>query len=620
MLTQRQSDILNYLWHQHQPSRVDDLARIFKVSNKTMRMEIQTITSLASSLKCHVIKKPSVGIMLQDKHSDGWQQLIHSISYVDQNTRQHILFLKALTQSKVSVQQCAQSLQVSRQTLTRDLKQLKSTYGLLEEEFTQTTHGFKLSCSETLLRDRLTKSWAMNIPIHVSTEFLKHSFPEVMKQMSSWLMEFQTMHDFEFETNSQQLLLNTMVILSKRSSLSSIESNTPLSLLETNKPPDLDHDAIARLEQLMTSSRLSKGTLESRKDHEDLAHELLSELCHSLNIQCDENDPQIQSLFMHLKATCQRLKHQSWIENPMLEDVRVSFSLIYDLAQQCLMNFETKHHLSFNDHEISYIVMHLGVLMQSTGLVDAHLKVAIVCPHGSATSRLLLNRIQNILPHHQLYGPYSISEFNTMKSTTPFDVIITTVSLGLEGEIVVNPILSLSDQDRIEKLIWNETYQKQCERILHTYRVNQQEHLSLSMMIQPHHIQLIKQPLSWRQAIHKAAEPLLEEGRIKPSYIEKMIWAVDHLGPYMVILPYIAFVHAAPDDGVIKNGISCLRLKDTISFGDKKSVDVKVIFVIASKAKEDMGLVKLIRLCEHNQNMHTLLHSNSIQDILSMKG
>jgi mannitol operon transcriptional antiterminator len=620
MLTQRQSDILNYLWHQHQASRVDDLARIFKVSNKTMRMEIQAITSHALSLKCYVIKKPSVGIILQDKHLQAWQHLISSISYVDQSTRQHILFLKALTQSRVSVQACAQDLQVSRQTLTRDLKQLKVTYGLLDEEFSQSTHGFKLTCSEFILRDYLSKSWAMHLPPYVTSQFLNENFPNKIMLMSNWLKMFQIKHEVEFETNSYQLLLNTMVILALRSSLNQLKSTTPLNLLNDDQPPELDLDACVRLEYLLTSSRLSKGVIETRRDHEELAHELLIELCQTLSINLDEDDPQIQSLYMHLKATCQRLKHQSWIENPMLEDVRVSFSLIYDLAQQCLMNFESKHQLSFNDHEISYIVMHLGVLMQSSGVVDAHLKVAIVCPHGSATSRLLLNRIQNILPHHQLYGPYSISEFNAMKSTTPFDVIITTVTLGLEGEIVVNPILSLSDQERIEKIIWNETYQKQCERILHTYRVNQQEHLTLSMMIQPHHMQLIKHSLSWRQAIHKAAEPLLLEGRIKPSYIEKMIWAVDHLGPYMVILPSVAFVHAAPDDGVVKNGISCLRLKNSISFGDKKSVDVKVIFVIASKAKEDMGLVKLIRLCEHGQNMNTLLHSNSIHDILSMKG
>jgi mannitol operon transcriptional antiterminator len=620
MLTQRQSDILSYLLHQHQPSRVDDLARLFKVSNKTMRLEIQVITNLAAPLKCFVIKKPSVGILLQDKHLEGWQKLLGSVSYVNQSTRQHILFLKALTQQRISVQECATQLQVSRQTLTRDLKQLKITYKLNEAEFSQTTHGFKLFGSESTLRDKLTQSWFMFLPASLTYDFLVENYGITVNLMKDWLKQFQLDHEIEFETNSQQLLLNSLVILSLRSKLSSTTSTLPYPLLESSKPPDCDDDACQRIEMLMTSSRLSKGTFESRKDHDDLAYELLAELCKTLNITLDDHDPQIQSLLMHLKATCQRLKHQSWIENPMLEDVRVSFSLIYDLAQQCLMNFESKHQLSFNDHEISYIVMHLGVLIQSSGVVEAHLKVAIVCPHGTATSRLLLNRIQNILPHHQLYGPYSISEFNDMRSHTVFDVIITTVSLGLVGEIVVNPILSLSDQERIEKIIWNETYQKQCERILHTYRVNQQEHLELGMLVQSHHIQLIDASISWRQAIHKAAEPLLNDGRIKTSYIEKMIWAVDHLGPYMVILPNIAFVHAAPDDGVIKNGISCLRLKDSISFGDKKSVDVKVIFVIASKAKEDMGLVKLIRLCEHEHNMHTLLHSNSIHDILSMKG
>ena len=260
------------------------------------------------------------------------------------------------------------------------------------------------------------------------------------------------------------------------------------------------------------------------------------------------------------------------------------------------------------------------MLVHAAGVIDANLKVAIVCPHGSATSKVLMNRIQSILPNHHLFGPYSISEFEAMRSHTVFDKVITTLSLGLEDEIVVNPMLSLDDQDRIERLIWNATYQKQCSRVLDTYRVTQQEHLTLSMLIKPHQLILEHSVTSWKQAIHMASQPLLSEGRIKSSYVEKMIWAVDHLGPYMVILPSIAFVHAAPDDGVMRNGISCLRLKEPLLFGEKKSVDVRVIIVIASLAKEDMGLIKLIRILEHEDNMQTLFHSNSIDTILAMKG
>jgi mannitol/fructose-specific phosphotransferase system IIA component (Ntr-type) len=88
----------------------------------------------------------------------------------------------------------------------------------------------------------------------------------------------------------------------------------------------------------------------------------------------------------------------------------------------------------------------------------------------------------------------------------------------------------------------------------------------------------------------------------------------------MVILPKVAFVHAGTQDGVIKNGISCLRMSSPISFGNQKATEVQVIFVIASKAKEDMGLLKLVRIIENNDNYESLLTTNDVKAILALEG
>ena len=114
----------------------------------------------------------------------------------------------------------------------------------------------------------------------------------------------------------------------------------------------------------------------------------------------------------------------------------------------------------------------------------------------------------------------------------------------------------------------------------------------MQQLIKQKHVQLSDRFDDWQKAIEFAAKPLLDDGVIQQRYITKMIWAVESLGPYMVILPKIAFVHAGNEDGVIRNGISCLRLAQPLSFGTQKATEVQVIFVIASKAKEDMGLLK----------------------------
>lgn len=621
MLTQRQRTLLEYLLRQHHPTRCEDLAIAFKLSTKTIRLELKTIAQLAQQAQCTLSITSKVGVFIQNKHHAGWQHILAEVCFIDQNQRVLHLLLKALTQNIVAVQESAYQLGVSRQTLTRDLRVLRNTFHLTHEDLIQTTHGFKLNLAEAALRERCLGNWGSLLPSRSVYAYMLQYFNQYTTTIEKWCDALAIDLDIEFETTSRQHIIAMMTLLALRSQLHPCVT-TPFkpNSIWFQRPPNLDDDACARIESLISSSRLSKGQFSIRNDVDDLAHELLIALCHSVHIELHESDPHIQSLLMHLKATCLRVKQQAWIENPLLEDVHVSFSLIYDVTQQCLQSFERKHNLSFNDHEVSYIVMHLGVLVHAAGVIDTNLKIAVVCPHGSATSRVLMNRIQSILPNHHLYGPYSVSEFEAMCSHVAFDKVITTVKLGLGDEIIVNPMLSLDDQDRIQRLVWNTTYQKQCSRILNTYRVVKQEHLSLSMLVKPTHIAFESSSVTWKTAIHLAAAPLLAEGRIKPSYVEKMIWAVDHLGPYMVILPAVAFVHAAPDDGVIRNGISCLRLKEPLRFGEKKSVEVKVIFVIASLAKEDMGLIKLIRILENDDNLHTLLHSPSIDTILAMKG
>jgi mannitol/fructose-specific phosphotransferase system IIA component (Ntr-type) len=139
-------------------------------------------------------------------------------------------------------------------------------------------------------------------------------------------------------------------------------------------------------------------------------------------------------------------------------------------------------------------------------------------------------------------------------------------------------------------------------------------------LIKEKHIQISHRFDNWQKAIEFAAKPLLDDGVIQPRYITKMIWAVESLGPYMVILPKIAFVHAGNEDGVIRNGISCLRMAQPLSFGSQKATDVQVIFVIASKAKEDMGLLKLVRIIENMDNYDRLINANDIKAILALEG
>ncbi|MDD2980938.1 MAG: PTS sugar transporter subunit IIA [Hespellia sp.] len=82
----------------------------------------------------------------------------------------------------------------------------------------------------------------------------------------------------------------------------------------------------------------------------------------------------------------------------------------------------------------------------------------------------------------------------------------------------------------------------------------------------------------WREAIRLVAQPLLEKGCIKESYIDAMIQNVIDNGPYIIIMPGFAMPHARPECGALKNGMSVLKLKEAVQFPGDEDVQVLVSF------------------------------------------
>ena len=70
----------------------------------------------------------------------------------------------------------------------------------------------------------------------------------------------------------------------------------------------------------------------------------------------------------------------------------------------------------------------------------------------------------------------------------------------------------------------------------------------------------------WKDAVRKAGEVLLEDNKIKQSYVQAMIDNIETNGPYVVIYPGIAIPHAEASDGSIEAAASIIRLKDPVCF------------------------------------------------------
>ena len=122
----------------------------------------------------------------------------------------------------------------------------------------------------------------------------------------------------------------------------------------------------------------------------------------------------------------------------------------------------------------------------------------------------------------------------------------------------------------------------------------------------------------FRDAIKAAGTLLVEAGFTTNEYSQAMIRVVEELGPYIVIVDGVALAHAAPTEGVIRNGLSVVQLASPVDFGGGKLV--RLVFALAATDHDSHieNLGALAGLLGENQTLSSLLASQSSSEIHSL--
>lgn len=103
----------------------------------------------------------------------------------------------------------------------------------------------------------------------------------------------------------------------------------------------------------------------------------------------------------------------------------------------------------------------------------------------------------------------------------------------------------------------------------------------LSKAFGPNSIALLAQELEFTQACKFATELLVQDGKAHSSYVTEVLENLSKLGPYFVIAPGVALVHAKPSASVNEVGFSLLHLAAG-SISGSENDPVKLVFAFCS--------------------------------------
>lgn len=104
----------------------------------------------------------------------------------------------------------------------------------------------------------------------------------------------------------------------------------------------------------------------------------------------------------------------------------------------------------------------------------------------------------------------------------------------------------------------------------------------LSQMIKSNYIQLDGTAKDFEEAIVLAMKPLLEDGVITKSYVDKILEIYHETGPYIVITKQVALPHAPAEAGAKKLAMGITRLTDPVKSGHETNDPVKYLFALSA--------------------------------------
>ncbi len=187
-----------------------------------------------------------------------------------------------------------------------------------------------------------------------------------------------------------------------------------------------------------------------------LITEMIAQVEDSIGITLRDDERLMEDLCNHMAPAISRLSMGVRIENSQLESIREEYPEIMQAAKDASEILCQSIGLEeIPDAEISFLAMHFGAAMERKLQQMKTLSVIVVCPTGVGTSRILEASLKKNFSCINVCGTISAFHIDTERlKKQGIDLIVSTVSLTTDFPwICVSPVLQAQDRRQIESIL-----------------------------------------------------------------------------------------------------------------------------------------------------------------------
>lgn len=473
----REDKIIQFMKNTPHPHPLADLAKAFGVSKRTIANDLKLLNELGKTSGFQVINLRGKGYKIEVIDEKRFHGYCHQIqtdqgkSFLSPQSRKENLELLLLFATEyVTLQQLAQTLEVSISTVKNDLSEVRYDFDSMQLSIVSKAHyGYKVNGPEEkrrlfiiqLLRNDLVQ------PIFTKdyTEFADRFDYQGMKAFlikRSHALQIRV-NDLVLENLVQHILLLVFRIkqhnlLKDHGEVFEVQDNYTqlaediagyIAVIEGIQLPDNERLYLSR--QLFGKIL----TFNDPKQHQILTRAIrqaLQQIDEKYRTIFHKDTELIDALAFHVAPLLQRLYMGHQIENPIIDDVYTRYANVFNIAFEFIDEVSEDAKIVISKDEAGYLAIYFAASLEKQlhYAREQYRKIAVICGTGGGASYFVKTKLEQIFTNAKV-KTFALTEVRGIDCS--YDLIITTVPVKVDfGGIPIIQTQALLTDKEINKI------------------------------------------------------------------------------------------------------------------------------------------------------------------------
>lgn len=606
---------------------LDYFVQKYDVSKRTIQNDLSYLMRISPRKGFTFHTKRGSGYLLEitneELFKDFMETLNEGVSFHVKERPSQILAYLAIQTGYISMDNIADTLQVSKTLVKHDMKDVETLANSYHFELERRTHyGIRLHYDLTSFKKYLVEEYLnQNVFIQTAVNDVVKEFDDIEQKFIRQLNKEGLKINYNELLNVTEYLKIVVYIANRQSEQKEefvFDKNDEIhrivefliGTLEKKYSIELNTKSINEvLDVLQKNIKREIGSISFTDYLEEDIEVFIKRIDETYNTKFFEDEDFKKMLLTHVSLLIDRLHNKISYQNPLANELNITYPMIFNIAIQFCDMLHEKYNVEVTFDEIGFVAMHFATHMEKEkqGKLLSYNRIGIVCSSGGGSAYMIKIQIESLFPNADVQT-FSFLQQEQLQAYQP-DLIFTVMPLSQEIKapiIYIKELLDDKDLIKIRQILQCEEYDP--------YTLVQDNPMYYSFFSKEF-FKVIEAD-SYEDVIRMMGQELEDKGYGKKGYTDLIFERESYVST--IYMNGVCIPHPIETDA-IKNMISVAILKKPFVQNGK---EVKIVFMICLK-KDQIEMYKVItkklyRLMQKNKYVEMMTKVNSFEEMMSI--